>query len=418
MTFAKAPPVLGIEVPGFEVPDLEVPDLEVTESWGAFQLQCRNPFAMTNSRLFSFFLIVTLVGVTFSGSCGRGRRDSTTGKRLILLTNGDDPFWDAMRRGMDKAAADLDLRSSGLSVYLDKGDFSEEAQISKLQQYATQSDIAAVAISSLGARNRGIADAMKALRAKGVRVITVDADMDREQYRDTRFAYLGTDNIIGGRELGRCAKGLLPSGGKYAAFVGVKEVANAMERVQGFQEGAGKKFARAEYLGDGGDENQAQENVKAALNNHPDLSTLVGIWSYNAHAIVEVVEQRKVRDKVKIVVFDAAPLALTDLEHGKIDAMVVQNPYQMGYVATKLMKALVEDDGETIKELYPDYDPETKSFPPDKAGGDSDILTTELRVVVPSAASPLKPEMFEKTTKFFTYPEFREWLTERKLTQS
>ncbi len=363
------------------------------------------------NRLVLACVVVAVSAFFLPAGCG----SKTSGtKRLILLTNGDDPFWDAMRKGMDKAAADLDLKSSGLTVYLDKGDFSEEAQISKLQQYATQSDIAAVAISSTDADNRAIADAMKALRDKGVHVITVDSDMNRDRYRDTRFAYLGTDNIIGGRELGRCAKGLLPDGGQYAAFVGLKSVANAKERTGGFQQGAGEAFVRVEYLSDNGDENQAQENVKIALNNHPALKTLVGIWAYNAHAIVEVVRQRKLKSKVKVVVFDAAPLALSDMEAGDIDAMVVQNPYQMGYLATKLMKALVEEDHQTIHELYPDYDPQTKQF----RSKDGDILTTELRVVVPDETSPLDPGMFEQTTKFFTYPEFRKWLAERKLTGS
>ena len=96
---------------------------------------------------------------------------SASSKRIILLTNGDDPFWDAMRTGMEKAAEDLNLADSNLRAVLDKGDFSEEAQINKLNQYATQTDIAAVAISSVDAKNKGIADAMKVLRDKGVHVI-------------------------------------------------------------------------------------------------------------------------------------------------------------------------------------------------------------------------------------------------------
>lgn len=325
-------------------------------------------------------------------------------RRIILLTNGDDPFWDAMRRGMEKAEEELKLAEAGLRAVLDKGDFSEEAQINKLTQYATQSDIAAVAISSVDAKNRGIADAMKALRDKGVQVLTIDSDMDD---KSTRFAYLGTNNIIGGQELGKTARGLMPDGGQYATFVGLKTVANAIERIGGFAEGAGEKFEQLDSLADGGDENQAQENVKAALNNHPEIDVLVGIWAYNAHAIVEVVKARGIRDKTTIVVFDAAPLALSDMEAGNVDAMVVQNPYQMGYLGTRLMKALIEGDQSVVKELFPKYG---------SPGGD--VYTTELRVVVPDEKSPLKPEMFSPDTKFFTYPKFREWMNERKLTGS
>lgn len=329
-------------------------------------------------------------------------------KRIILLTNGDDPFWDAMRTGMEQAEKELHLADSNLRAVLDKGDFSEEAQINKLNQYATQTDIAAVAISSVDSKNKGIADAMKALRNKGVKVITIDSDMDD---KSSRFAYLGTNNIIGGQELGKAARGLRPEGGKYATFVGLKTVANAIERINGFAQGAGESFVSRDSLADGGDENLAQENVKVALNNHGDLDTLVGIWAYNAHAIVQVVKERGLRDKMTIVVFDAAQLALEHLKNGDIDAMVVQNPYQMGSLGTRLMKALIEDDHATIAELYPNYDPETKQF----VGENADIYTTDLRVVVPDEGSPLTPEMFNSDTKFFKYSDFQKWLRDRGL---
>ncbi len=365
------------------------------------------------------WFLVGLVSVALGSGCRRETKqaapsgtNATTGvKRIILLTNGDDPFWDAMRNGMDKAAEDLDLKSANLAAFLDKGDFGEEAQINKLTQYASQTDIGAVAISSVDAKNRGIADAMKALRAKGVHVITIDSDMDD---KETRFAYLGTNNLVGGQELGKAAKGLRPQGGKYATFVGLKTVANAIERIGGFGEGAGSGFESRDSLADGGDEDQAQENVKAALNNHADLDTLVGIWAYNAHAIARVVDERKIRDKTTIVVFDAAPAALDDMSNGMIDAMVVQNPYQMGYLGTQLMKALIEDDHESIQKLFPKYDAAGKKF---AAAGD-DIYTTELRVVVPDKDSPLKAEMFNPETKFFKYSEFRDWMRERNLTGS
>ena len=167
-------------------------------------------------------------------------------------------------------------------------------------------------------------------------------------------------------------------------------------------------------MADGGDENQAQENVKITLNNHPELDTLVGIWAYNAHAIVKVVEERGIRDRTTIVVFDAAPLALADMERGMIDAMVVQNPYQMGYLGTKLMKALIENDDATIREMFPSYAPQSKQF----LEANGDIFTTELRVVTPDENSPLTPEMFNPETRFFRFSEFRQWLRERDLSGS
>ena len=332
-------------------------------------------------------------------------------RRVIMLTNGEDPFWDAMRSGMQDAEREFKLGDAGLVAELDKGTGNAKGQIDKLKQYASQSDIAAVAISVTDNKNSAIFDALRALRDQGVKVITIDSDVDRETARDTRFAYLGTDNVIGGRELGRCAKALRPEGGKYAAFVGIKTAANAQERSDGFAEAAGEKFERVDYLGDEMDESVAKKNVEDVLNRHPDIAALVGIWAYNANAIAEGVKKMGIRDQVIVVNFDAAPKALTHMEAGLIDALVVQNPYDMGYRGTRLMKALVLEDHKTVGEMFPDYEPDEHSF----KKPDGDIIITGLKVVVPDGDDRLSKDLFEPTTEFLHLGEFKDWLKEYKL---
>lgn len=129
-------------------------------------------------------------------------------RRIILLTNGNSPFWDACRVGLRDAERDLDLSHSGLRAIMEVNDGTPQGQIDKLRQFNSQSDIAAVAISALDANNASVAAEMRKLRKKGVHVICVDADVDRSRFRDARMHYIGTDNLIGGRELGTAAPAL------------------------------------------------------------------------------------------------------------------------------------------------------------------------------------------------------------------
>ena len=316
-----------------------------------------------------------------------------------------------MLSGMQDAERDFKLPAAGLRVVRDVNDGTPKGQVDRLRQYANQSDIAAVAVSVTDSKNVAIANAMNACQDAGIKVIAIDSDVDRENGRDARFAYLGTDNVVGGQQLGKAAAGIRPQGGKYATFVGLKGAANAIERIGGFATGAGDKFTQVENLGDEMDRNTARKNVRDALDRHPDIDVLVGIWAYNAQAIVAVANERGIRDKTTIVVFDAAPDAINDMEQGHIDAMVVQNPYEMGYQGTRLMKALVTDDQQTIHEVLPKYDPQTKKF----TEPDGDILTTGLRVVHPDEGSPLTKEMFNDTTEFLSLSEFKKWLSEHNL---
>ena len=120
---------------------------------------------------------------------------------------------------------------------------------------------------------------------------------------------------------------LRPGGGEYVTFVGYTTAQNAKERVLGVKEGAGPKFVAKDNMGDELDRTRAKENVRNSLINHPRLNTLVCIWSYNAPAIIGVVEEEKKRADVTIVAFDAEPIPIKKMGEGMIDAMVVQNPY-------------------------------------------------------------------------------------------
>jgi ribose transport system substrate-binding protein len=334
-------------------------------------------------------------------------------KRLIILTNGESPFWDAARQGLEAAEKDLKLGEAGLHAVLIVNDGTEEGQLERLRQFAGQSDIVAVGVSVTKEDNAAIARQLRELKDKGIHIITVDSDVNRSRFRDARTAYVGTDNIQAGRELGRCAKILRPDGGEYVTFVGFTSAQNAKERVQGFKQGAGEKFVQKDNMGDELDRTRAKDNVRTAFTNHPKLNTLVGIWSYNAPAIVGVVEAEKQgerqRKEISIVTFDAEPTAIKKMAERWIDAMVVQNPYQMGYQGVRLMKALVQKDKKTVDEMLVGKSAE------------GDLVDTGIKVVVPDSDTPLKPETFtnkEKKIEGYKLSDFQHWLKELNLTGS
>ena len=344
---------------------------------------------------------------------GAGDEQSGETKRIIILTNGESPFWDAARQGLEAAKKDLKLGDAGLDATLEVNDGTEEGQLERLRQYASQPDIVAVGVSVTKEDNAAIARQLREMKDKGIYIITVDSDVNRSRFRDSRIAYVGTDNVEAGRELGRCAKLLRPEGGEYVTFVGFTSAQNAKERVQGFEEGAGDKFIQKDNMGDELDRTRAKDNVRTAFTNHPKLNTLVGIWSYNAPAIVGVIEAEKKAERgakeISIVTFDAEPGAIKKMAEGWIDAMVVQNPYQMGYQGVRLMNALVRKDQKTVDEMLVGKSKE------------GDLVDTGIKIVVPDAGSPLKPETFtnkEKKIEGYKLSDFQKWLQEFNLTGS
>jgi ribose transport system substrate-binding protein len=333
-------------------------------------------------------------------------------KRFIFITNGDDPFWDALLSGLKEGERLYDCAAAGITVSRDVNNSSAEGQIERLRQYATQDDVAAIAISVIQADNQSIVEEMRTLQAKGVKVITVDGDVNRDTFRDARPFYIGTDNIVGGRVLGSATRALLEArgmgSGGYVQFAGFTDNDNARSRMDGVKEAIGAAYVERDRMADEMDLPRARDNVRNALQNHKDVAALIGIWAYNAPAIADVITESGTRDRYVIATFDAQDLAIGHMEKGHIDAMVVQNPFEMGVRTVRLLKAMVEDDQAVIAEMYP------------RAGQpDGDIHTTGLRVVVPDATSAVKPALFDpQVVEFMTLPEFKAWLAKYKLTSS
>ena len=371
------------------------------------------------------WLLSAAISIGAAG-CGSAENEAeptagTGPKRFVFITNGDDPFWDACNAGLQEGAKRSGLAEQGLQVVMEKNNGTAQGQIEKLRQLGSQSDIAGVAISVIQAENVAIVEEMKRLTAKGVAVITVDGDVNRELFPDGRPYYIGTDNIVGGRLLGTAGKQLLSSRGikegGYVQFAGFTDNDNARARMNGFKEAVGEAYTELDRMADSMDLSKARDNVRAALVNHPNLKSLVGIWAYNAPAIAEVVEERGVRDQITIVTFDAQAAALDHMAEGRIDCMVVQNPFDMGIQAVRLLLAMHTDDDATIMEMFPNRG---------EPGGD--IYTTGLRLIIPDAwaedeNAPIKPADFESAEntdmiEVLSLSAFRKWLAQYGLSSS
>ena len=329
-------------------------------------------------------------------------------KRLIILTNVPDPFWDTCEAGAKAAEADLKLADAGLRVVVEQNTDGVQGQIQRLREWAGTVDVAGVAVSVTEPDNTALIDALQTLKSQGVKIVTIDSDIDRTNpdFRGVRYGYIGTDNIQAGQELGKAAAALLPQGGTFAAFVGNKTQANAIQRNEGFVAGAGSKFQQVDFLGDGVDLQKAQENVRGSLARHPDVKLMVGLWAYNPPAIASVIQEQKLGDRVTVVGFDAAPLALSAMEQGRVQALLVQNPYDMGYASIKTLNALLNDDQTALQEIFPNHD-----------AADGDVHETGLKVVVP-VGSPLNKAVFRPETEFLNLEQFQAWLKKYQLSGS
>jgi ribose transport system substrate-binding protein len=171
---------------------------------------------------------------------------------------------------------------------------------------------------------------------------------DSDAQPASRACYVGSDNVAAGRMAGEAIKEVLPEGGDIMLFVGLKDAQNARERIQGIEEVLkDTKIKILDIRTDDTDRARAKSNVSDALIKNPELKCLVGLWSYNGPAIYNAVKDAK-NDQVKIVTFDEEDETLAGVESGRISATIVQQPYEFGYQAIKLMAKVLREGKQAL----------------------------------------------------------------------
>ena len=91
---------------------------------------------------------------------------------------------------------------------------------------------------------------------------------------------------------------------------------------------------------DNGDANKALQNASAAFQADPNIKGLYGVYSYDGPSAGQAVQSAGKTGKVMVVADDAEPKTLGFLKQGVIEATVLQQPYQQGYMSVYILTAM------------------------------------------------------------------------------
>jgi ribose transport system substrate-binding protein len=271
------------------------------------------------------------------GSTGSGGGDSKN-LRLAFVTNNASDFWTIARKGTEKADTELNDVTVEFRIPSD----GTAAEQKRLLDDLLAKGVEGIAVSPVDPDNQTqlINDT-----AKRVLVVTQDSDAPKSD----RAFYVGTDNVAAGRQAGELIKEALPQGGKIMVFVGKLDARNAQERLQGIKETLqGTNISIVDVRTDDTDRVRAKSNVSDTLVRYPDVVALVGLWSYNGPAILNAVQEANKTGQVKIIAFDEEDETLAGVKQGAIFATVVQQPYEFGYQAIKMMHQYLKGDKSVV----------------------------------------------------------------------
>jgi ribose transport system substrate-binding protein len=176
-------------------------------------------------------------------------------------------------------------------------------------------------------------DIIERAQDKGIPVVTIDSGVNS----DVPVSFVATDNVAGAEAAAHELARLIGESGRVGLIPFVKGAATSELREEGFKKGIAQfpNIAIADIQYCQSDVNKAMDVTEDMLTAHPDMKGLFATNEPAAIGAVQSVEAAGRGGEFKIVAFDASPDEITALERGTIHALIVQNPFKMGYLGVK-----------------------------------------------------------------------------------
>ena len=172
----------------------------------------------------------------------------------------------------------------------------------------------------------------EAIRA-GVRVVAIDSGVNA----DGVSTYIGTDNYAAGRQAAQAALDAMAEDVKVGIVNFDVNSANGQERERGARE-AFEESGRAEIvsvINTLAEAEDACEGTVAMLQDHPEINALLAFNEPTTVGAAQAVEQLGRTEEIWLVGFDSNVASVDAMQTGAVDALVVQNPYAMGYLGVE-----------------------------------------------------------------------------------
>lgn len=263
----------------------------------------------------------------------------------IIVKDTTSFYWQIVLAGARAAGKDLGVTVPELGA---QAETDVNGQVSILENAVSGSPAAIViAPTEKDALGAPITEA-----AATVPIIGIDSAADSDKFS----SFLTTDNVQGGRIAadGLAAAIAAKHGGKaegdVALITNAPGAGSLEQRKEGFVAQLKEKYPGLNLVAD----KYADGQASTGLNITTDLLTanpnLVGIFASNlimAQGAGQAVAENKAQDKVALIGFDSDDKLVSLLREGVISALVVQDPYRMGYDGIKT--ALAVSKGEAVE---------------------------------------------------------------------
>ena len=274
---------------------------------------------------------------------GCGADGDFAGRHTVALVtkSTDTEFWLSVFAGAEAAATEYNLQ---LTI---AGPDTEEDYETQNQMVADAVAAGAEAIIFSAIDYENNAPAIDEAARAGVKIVSIDSGVDSDQVG----TYIGTDNYAAGRMAAQAAlEGV--EGELVVGLVNYDEsTANGQERERGVRDalaesGRARVAASVTTLVEA---ERARADTADLLRNNPEINVVIAFNEPTSVGAARAVAGLRLADEVFLVGFDSNVATIDGLQEGYVDALIVQNPYAMGYLGVESAYRLLSGQGGALE---------------------------------------------------------------------
>ncbi len=273
--------------------------------------------------------------------CRAGHAPAARRSVALITKSTDSEFFLSVFAGAGAAAAEynLELTISGPGTEEDY-----ETQ-NKMIAQAVEDGAEVIVLSAIDYERS--AAAIDAAAQEGVKIVSIDSGVG-SRYVST---YIGTDNYAAGQMAARAALEGVEGPLRVGIVTYNEGTANGQERVRGAinaldESGRARVAGVATTLVDAP---RAQTDTVSLLLAHPEINVLMAFNEPTSVGAARAVRTLDRADDIFLVGFDSNVVTIDGLQDGYVDALIVQNPYAMGYLGVESAYKFLTEQGGSLE---------------------------------------------------------------------
>jgi ribose transport system substrate-binding protein len=251
---------------------------------------------------------------------------------IFKTSDASNAFWSAVRDGVESGAQDFGLE---VSIRAPRDEIDVDDQMAMVRGAIAERP-AAILLAADDVK-RLVAPVREA-KAAGIKVVCVDSFIETAD----ADAKVGTDNFEAGQKCGAALLGRVRPGARVAVMSYVQGSSTAIGRESGLRDALDDRVVVIDTSYSASDADRAYALAKAMLGREKALDGIAALNLPTLLGAAKALAESGRKESVVLVGVDNSTEVMKYLERGVIRDVIVQKPFNMGYLSMQTIRELLD----------------------------------------------------------------------------